>query len=64
MIFNMMVRRIVAKIFINCIFVAFLRDPNQRIVIIIIDGNASEDDYAYIDLEESESVSVPSDWEH
>ena len=64
-IFSSMVKTTVAMIFINEIFIPFLRGSNQPIVI-IIDGNVSgeaDDNDAYIELEEGESLSTPSDWD-
>ena len=63
-IFNSIVRTAVAMVFINEIFIPWLRGQMNPIVIIV--GNVSGDDNnndAYFDLEEGESLSYQSDWE-
>ena len=64
-IFNSIVRTAVAMVFINEIFIPWLRGQMNPIVIIV--GNVSGDDNnnndAYFYLEEGESLSYQSDWE-
>ena len=66
-IFNSMVRTTVAMVFINEIFIPWLRGQMNPIVIIVRVGNVSGDDDnnndAYFYLEEGESLSPPHDWE-
>ena len=60
---------IVGMIFINEIYIPFLRGLNERMIImmiIIIDGDVSvddNDDDTDIELEEGEPLSTQSDWE-
>mmetsp|Transcript_137 Transcript_137/g.115 ORF Transcript_137/g.115 Transcript_137/m.115 type:complete len:83 (-) Transcript_137:307-555(-) len=65
--FNSMVRITVAMIFINDILIPYLRGPNRPIIninhVIIVNDNMAGND-EYIELEEAESLSPPSDWEH
>ena len=57
-------RKTVALILIHGIFIPYLLTPhNGPTIIIVIETEEEDDDDEYIELEEGESLSPPSDWE-
>ena len=65
-IFNMFLQQTVAMIFVNNILIPVLQSQNYQVTIMVIIIHTDDDEDMndeYIELENGESLSVPSDWE-